>query len=71
MTGTFAGYLMHIKAIDGFDGLGRLAKEWENTDVTANSRLTNRCTFTQFLRERFSNEWTAYLSYCRLINKDT
>ena len=27
--------------------------------------------FTSYLKHRFPDEWIAYQTYCRLINKDT
>lgn len=63
MTGTFAGYLIYIKAVDGFGGLGRLTKEWR---LSPNGPLD----FTSYLKDRFPNEWTVYQTYLRLINKE-
>lgn len=70
MTGTFAGYLIKTKAIYGFGGLGRLTKEYREHRA---SRVASMSTydFTSYLKHRFPNEWIAYQTYCRLINKDT
>lgn len=70
MTGTFAGYLIKIKAIDGFGGLGRITKEFrEHRDSRDWSmKMFN---FNAYLKDRFPDEWIAYQTYCRLINKDT
>lgn len=66
MTRFFAGYLIHIKAIDGFGGLGRLSKEYRDSRDWSVRMLS----FTDYLRQQFPNEWIAYQAYIRLLNKD-
>ncbi len=68
MTGTFAGYLIYIKAIDGFGGLGRLTKEWKEHRDSRDWSMKG-FDFTAYLKHRFPNEYVAYQTYCRLINK--
>lgn len=75
MTGTFGGWLIRNKVIDGFGELGRLSKEWveykDSRDWTA-----KMCSFTQYLKDKFPDQAVAYDTYCRLTayqphNKDT
>ncbi len=70
MTDFFAGYLIYIKAIDGFGGLGRLSKEY-NEYRDSRDWSVRMLSFTDYLRQQFPNEWIAYQAYIRLINKDT
>ena len=76
MTGTFAGWLIKTGVTD-YGGLGRLTKEWTGDKaIPYNSRRTNNYTFTQFLGERFPDQYQAYRAYIRLTdyqpyNKDT
>lgn len=70
MTDFFAGYLIHIKAIDGFGGLGRLSKEY-NEYRDSRDWSVRMLSFTDYLKQQFPNEWVAYQAYLRLINKDT
>jgi hypothetical protein len=70
MTGTFAGYLIHIKVIDGFGGLGRMTGEYKEYRDSRDWSV-RMLSFTDYLRQRFPNEWIAYQTYLRLINKDT
>lgn len=69
MTGTFAGYLIYIKAIDGFAGLGRLTKEYREHRASRDWSM-KMFDFTSYLKQRFPDEWIAYQTYRRLINKD-
>lgn len=68
MTGTFAGYLIKIKAIDGFGDLGRLSKEWTEHRASRDWSM-KMFDFTSYLKHRFPDEWIAYQTYLRLINK--
>jgi hypothetical protein len=70
MTGTFAGWLTKTKVIDGFGGLGRITKEYieyrDSRDWSA-----RMLSLTDYLKQQFPDEWIAYQTYLRLINKDT
>lgn len=69
MTGTFAGYLIYIKAIDGFGGLGRITKEYrEHRD--SRDWSVRMLSLTDYLKQQFPDQWIAYHTYCRLINKE-
>lgn len=70
MTGTFAGWLTKTKVIDGFGGLGRLSKEY-NEYRDSRDWSVRMLSFTEYLKQKFPNEWIAYQTYIRLINKDT
>jgi hypothetical protein len=65
---TFAGWLIKSKTIDGFGGLGRLTKEWNDRDPDGydNPNLS----FVDFLKRRHPEDWVAYRAYHRLINKE-
>jgi hypothetical protein len=69
MTGTFAGYLVYIKAIDGFGGLGRMTGEYiEYRD--SRDWSDRMLSLTDYLKQQFPDQWTAYQAYLRLINKE-
>lgn len=70
MTRFFAGYLIHIKVIDGFGGLGHMSREY-NEYRDSRDWSVRMLSFTDYLRQQFPNEWIAYQTYIRLINKDT
>lgn len=75
MTGTFGGWLIKTKTIDGFGELGRLSKEW--TEYRDSRDWTRKMlSFTDYLKHKFPGEAVAYDTYCRLtnynhVNKDT
>ena len=70
MTGTFAGYLIKIKVIDGFGGLGHMSREYQEYRDSRDWSV-RMLSFTDYLKQQFPNEWIAYQTYLRLINKDT
>jgi hypothetical protein len=69
MTYFFAGYLIYIKAIDGFGGLGRLSKEY-NEYRDSRDWSVRMLSFTDYLRQQFPDQWIAYQTYRRLTNKE-
>jgi hypothetical protein len=69
MTGTFAGYLIYIKAIDGFGGLAHITKEYiEYRD--SRDWSVRMLSLTDYLKQQFPDQWIAYQTYTRLINKE-
>ena len=69
MTGTFAGYLIYIKAIDGFGGLGLLFKDYREYRDSRDWSV-RMLSLTDYLRQQFPDQWIAYQTYRRLINKE-
>ena len=79
---TFAGYLIYIKVIDGFGGLGALTREWNNRNPDGYDGYDRRnpdgydgydrrnLSFNAFLKLRYPEDWVAYQTYLRLINKE-
>jgi hypothetical protein len=70
MTGTFAGYLIYIKAIDGFGGLGLLTKDYREYRDSRDWSV-RMLSLTDYLKQQFPDQWIAYQAYLRLSNKDT
>ena len=69
MTSTFAGYLIYIKAIDGFGGLGLLTKDYREYRDSRDWSV-RMLSFTDYLKQQFPDQWIAYQAYLRLINKE-
>ncbi len=61
-------WLLNRGVIDGPGGLGRLTKEFHSrADDGYNSR---NLSFENFLKQRHPEDWVAYRTYKRLINKE-
>ena len=65
---TFSRWLVHTKVIDGFGGLGRLTREWN--DRVRDGYDSRNLSFNAFLKLRYPEDWVAYQAYLRLINKE-
>ena len=71
VTSTFIKWLIHSKAIDGFGGLGALTREWNNRNPDGYDGYDRRnLSFNAFLKLRYPEDWVAYQTYHRLINKE-
>ena len=65
---TFSRWLVHTKVIDGFGGLGALTREWNDRDPDGYD--DPNLSFNAFLKLRYPEDWVAYQTYLRLINKE-
>jgi hypothetical protein len=65
---SFTGWLLHTKVIDGFGGLGRLTREWN--DRVRDGYDSRNLSFNAFLQQRYPDHWVTYQTYKRLINKE-
>ena len=68
VTDTFTRWLVHTKVIDGFGGLGRLTREWN--DRVRDGYDRRNLSFNAFLKLRYPEDWVAHQAYLRLINKE-
>jgi hypothetical protein len=68
VTSTFIKWLIHSKVIDGFGGLGALTREWNNR--IRDGYDSRNLSFNAFLKLRYPEDWVAYQTYHRLINKE-
>ena len=66
-TDTFAGWLIHTGVIDGVGGLGKAAKDYREYRDSRdwNERMLS---FTDYLEQKYPDQWIAYQAYIRLIN---
>lgn len=59
---TFGVWLIQRGAIDGFGGLGRLVKQFAQSD--------SKVSFGQHLRDLYPDEYLAYRTYTKLVGAD-
>jgi hypothetical protein len=65
---SFPRWLIDKKIID-YGDLGRLTREWgADTDAARHSRRTNNHSFSQFLGERYPDQYLVYRTYIRLLS---
>ena len=69
MTDTFARWLIETKVIT-YSDLGRMTKEWSEHRASRDWSM-RMFDFTDYLKQQFPDQWLAYRTYIRIINKDT